>query len=65
MHYLSVEGDRWLIEPLLLRIPDVGRDDLIEWKRMVWLFELFAEDFGFDSEFASNGIFDLSKSWAK
>ena len=63
--YLSVEGDRWLIEPFLLRIPNVGRDDLVEGKSVVGLLEFFAEDFGLDSEFTSNGIFDFAKAWVK
>lgn len=59
--YLAIEGDWRLIEPSLLRIPDVRRDDLVEGQAMgsgVRL-ELYAVFLGFDGQLTAHGILDI------
>lgn len=60
--YLARKGDRWLIQPLLLRISNIGRDDLIKGKPMGRLLELVAECLCLDGELATYGILDFEKS---
>lgn len=56
--YLASEGDRSLVQSLLLRVPDVGIDDLVERMSMVRLLEVVAQLLGLDSELAADGILD-------
>jgi len=56
---LSCERDGWLVQALLLRVPDIGRDNLVKRQPMVFFFELFSEAFGLDRELATNGVLDL------
>ena len=57
--YLPGEGDRRLIQSFLLRISDVGRDDLIERETVVGFFELVSENLSLDSELAAHSILYL------
>jgi hypothetical protein len=54
--HLSGEGDWRLIQALLLWVPNIGRDDLLEGQTIVWDLELHAIIFGFDCQFAANSI---------
>ena len=58
---LSAEGDRRLIEALLLGVPDVGRHDLGERQRRrgTRLFQRDTELFGLDSQLTANGVLDV------
>ena len=58
--YLAIEGDWRLIEPGLLRIPDVRRDDLVEWQVMGDVrLELYAVFLGFDGQLTAHSILDI------
>lgn len=56
--YLPRERYRWLVEPLLLWVPDVGADDLVKGQAMVVLVELLAVVLGLDCELAADGVLD-------
>jgi hypothetical protein len=58
---LSSKGDRWLIEALLLRVPDVGRHDLGERQRRrgVRVLQRIAELFSFDRQLTADGVLDV------
>lgn len=60
--YLAGKGNRWLIQPLLLGISDIGRDDLVKGKPMARLLELIAKCLCLDGELATYGILDFEKS---
>jgi hypothetical protein len=58
--YLAIEGDWRLIEPGLLRIPDVRRDDLVERQAMGSVrLELYAVFLGFNGQLTTDGILDV------
>ena len=59
--YLSGEGDRWLIQTFLLRIANVGGDNLVKRQTMVGLLELIPEQLCLDGELASDSILNLFK----
>ena len=56
---LSCERDGLLVQALLLRVSDIGRDDLVKRQSVVLLFELLSQAFGLDRELATNGILDF------
>jgi hypothetical protein len=60
--YLACKGNWWLIQSLLLGVPDVGGDNLVKWKSMVLLLELFAQKLRLDGELAANSILNFLKS---
>src|SRR6266852_839580 len=58
--YLAIEGDWRLIEPGLLRIPDIRRDDLVEGQVMGSVrLELHAVFLGFNGQLTTHGILDV------
>lgn len=58
--YLAIEGDWRLIEPGLLRVPDVRRDDLVEGQAMGSVrLELYAVFLGFNGQLTAHGILDI------
>lgn len=58
--YLAIEGDWRLIEPGLLRIPDVRRDDLVEGQAMGSVrLELYAVFLGFNGQLTTDSILDV------
>ena len=63
--YLACKGNRWLIQPFLLRISDIGRNDLIKGKPMAGLLELLAKRLCLDGELATHGILDFEESGIK
>ena len=57
--YLSREGQRGLVKPLLLGVANVGGDDFLEGEVLVSPLELLAVLLGLDRELAANGVLDL------
>jgi hypothetical protein len=57
--HLAIEGDWRLIEPDLLRVPDVRRNDLVE-REIVWAsFESHAIFLGLDGQLAAYGVLNV------
>ena len=54
--HLAIECNRRLVEPLLLGVADVGRDDLVEGEVLVAIAELRAVLLGLNSKLAANGV---------
>lgn len=54
--HLSVERDGRLVESLLLWVPDIRRDDGVEWQTMVVLLQFLPVHLSLDSELATNSI---------
>jgi hypothetical protein len=57
--HLPGKCKRFLVKPLLLWVPNVGRDDLAEWYALRVILELVAENFGFDGKFSTDGVLDV------
>ena len=60
--YLSGERERRLVEPLLLGVPDVGGDDLVEGEVFVAGGELLAVLLGLDGELAAHSVLYIKDS---
>ena len=60
--YLASEGDGSLVQSLLLWIPDVGIDDLVERMSMVGLLEVVAQLLCLDGELAAHSVLNTVKS---
>ena len=63
--HLSGERERRLVEPLLLGVPDIGGDDLVEGEVFVAGGELFAVLLGLDGELAAHGVLDVEHGWVE
>ena len=63
MTHLSDERNRWLIKPNLLRVPNVRRDDLVEWQAViVSRLEPYTVLLGPDGQLATYSILDVEES---
>lgn len=57
--HLAGERQERLVKPLLLGVPDVGRDDLLERELVLVALQLLAELFCLDRELAADGVLNL------
>jgi hypothetical protein len=58
--HLSCKRNGWLVQTLLLRIPDVGRDDFSEGQAIPLLFQFDPVLLCSNGEFSTHGILDIA-----